>query len=107
MSAQYPMDPLFERQIRVETHVLDIPPNANDLAQQCGKLFQEGRYEEGIALAQRVENYENDATAQRQLGLGLAYMHKYDKARKHFLHGAHLSKDRTHQANCFANIGTT
>jgi tetratricopeptide (TPR) repeat protein len=100
-------DQYLKDRIRIESHDLHIPENASDLAKQCGSLFREGQYEKGIALARSVPDFERNAVAQRQVGLGLAYMGEYLEARKHFQQGAQLSTEPHIWANCAANTGTT
>jgi hypothetical protein len=103
----FPDNRHLAKRIRIETHDLYIPPQASALAQQCGELFRDGHYQEGLMLAQSVADFATNATAQRQVGLGLAYLGRYAEARHYFQRGAELSTDRSTQANCRANIGTT
>src|SRR6266511_2563262 len=107
MSANDPMTARLAQQIRVETHDLHIPDNASELARRCGALFRDGQYEEGIALARRVDDFASNAVAQRQVGLGLAYLGRYEDARHHLRWSTYFERDVHARANCLANIGTT
>ncbi len=107
MSSVKKLNPVFDRQIRIETHNLFIPKDASILAQQCGNYFQTGRYEEGIKLARQVDDFDHNAVAHRQVALGLAYKHEYVEARKYFTASMSLSADPHIWANCTANMGTT
>jgi Tfp pilus assembly protein PilF len=107
MSANDPQAARLAQQIRVETHDLHIPDKASELARQCGELFCAGQYEEGLALARRVDDFVTNAVAQRQVGLGLAYLGQYEEARQHLQRGIQLEPDVHTRANGLANIGTT
>jgi Tfp pilus assembly protein PilF len=107
MSANDPMTARMAQQIRVETHDLHIPDKASELARQCGELFRAGRYEDGMALARRVDDFASNAVAQRQVGLGLAYLGRYAEARHHLQWSTYFERDMPIRANCLANIGTT
>ena len=106
MTANDPMAAHLAQQIRVETHDLHIPDHASELACECGALFRAGQYEEGIALAQRVDDFASNAVAQRQVGLGLAYLGRYEEARHHLQWSTYFEPDVHIRANCLANIGT-
>jgi tetratricopeptide (TPR) repeat protein len=107
MSANDPRTARLAQQIRVETHDLHIPAQASELARRCGALFRDGQYEEGMALARRVDDFASNAVAQRQVGLGLAYLGRYEEARHHLQWSTYFERDGHIRANCLANIGTT
>jgi len=107
MSANDPMTARLAQQIRVETHDLHIPDHASELARECGELFRDGQYEEGIALAKRVDDFASNAVAHRQVGLGLAYRGRCEEARQHLQWSTYFERDVHIRANCLANIGTT
>ena len=102
-------DRRFERQIQTDTHDLYIPNNASELAKECGQLFKQGRFEEGMHRARRVTDFDANAIAQRQVAIGHSYMGNYPRARRHFYDSLALTPERETEtrANCMANIGTT
>ncbi len=95
------------KQIRFETHELHIPENADALSRQCGEYFREGDYQKGIVHAMGAVDFDNNATAQRQAGLGFAYLGHYPLARRYFQQGSLLTSNPHIWANCASNEGTT
>lgn len=107
MTAAYPMNPHLAQRLRIETRTLYRLDHPSDLARRCGELFQKSQYEEGIKIAQSVDDYETNAIAQCQVGLGYAYLRQYEVARRLLTAGIQLSTSPQVQASYTAMIGTT
>lgn len=79
----------------------------SSLVNDCGALYRELRFDEGIARARRDSNWEHDPKARLHVAIGLHYKHQYDDARAEYAVAVELSTNASFQGTCLANVGTT
>jgi tetratricopeptide (TPR) repeat protein len=112
-SSPKPRSPSMQRvlqQAHVETHDVYRPddhPEMDALQSECAALYQELRFDEGIARAKRHPNWERDPAARIIIGTGLHYQHRYDEAREEYRTAATLYDRDNCKATCIANVGLT